>query len=278
MKDKSLCKTLFKTPLVWLLFLIPHVLHTQPLYGSVRSLGIGGAGVALVGETSGRLNPAGLGEAREKQVTFAAAQGYGLSELRQGQISANMPLKTMAIGMHVTTFGYEAYRETAFQLNAAKGFGFGSKRKFYLGASVQYQTLNIPNYGNGGALAVSLGGLTALTDRTTLGFRMSNINKGAYANGEELPRNLAIGLAYKPLPDVRFLLDAEKDVRFPVSIRGGFEFSPVKSITLRSGFSTAPVRYSAGVGFKAGRLGADAAFERHETLGWTPGVGLSVGL
>ncbi|MBL7978860.1 MAG: hypothetical protein JNN12_11020 [Bacteroidetes Order II. Incertae sedis bacterium] len=277
MKSKTLCETFFQTPALWLLFLLPAVLPAQPLTAPVRSLGVGGAGVALVGETSGLLNPAALGESALRQVSFSAAQGFGMAELRHGLLTVSLPMNALSLGLNVGSFGFEAFRETQFRLHAARGFGFGSKRKFYLGATAQYHMLNISNYGNGSAFSVGIGGLTALTDRTMIGFRISNLNKATYTNGEELPRNLAVGLAYKPLPDVRFLLDAEKDVRFPVSVRGGFEYSPVKSLTLRSGFSTAPVRYAAGVGFKAGRLGADAAFERHETLGWTPSVAFSVG-
>lgn len=79
------------------------------------------------------------------------------------------------------------------------------------------------------------------------------------------------------------VLDAEKDLDFPVAIRAGIEVWAIDILALRGGFTTglssdggAPARLSGGIGVRSGMIRADITAEYHETLGLTPAVSIGV--
>jgi hypothetical protein len=109
-----------------------------------------------------------------------------------------------------------------------------------------------------------------------LGAHATNLNGPSLVDGEPLPRTLAVGLSYRALEQMRVLVDAFKDVRFPLSVRGGLEVRPVSLLALRAGITTAPVRFTGGAGVRLGRLQANIAMEQHQVLGWSPSASLRV--
>lgn len=240
--------------------------------GGARSAAMGGATTALTGEVWGYTNPASWATLPGRAVSFFATEAFGLSELRLGAVHYAQPFSSGTFALGARTFGFEAFRETHFNLGFARGFRSGTTRSFNLGLNLRYHRVSIPVYGEAGALGIGLGGLVSVLSNMDVGFQFTNLHRPELAEGEELPRTLAIGVAYAPLETVRVVVDAYKDVRFPVSVRGGVEVQPVPVLYLRAGGATKPARFSAGAGFRLGRIAADIAGEHHEVLGWSPAV------
>ncbi|MCS4189734.1 hypothetical protein GGP51_001201 [Salinibacter ruber] len=67
-----------------------------------------------------------------------------------------------------------------------------------------------------------------------------------------------------------------KDRAFPAALRGGLEVRPLSLIALRAGVTTAPTRFTGGIGLHLGWLQAHVAAEQHAELGWTPSASLDV--
>ena len=61
----------------------------------------------------------------------------------------------------------------------------------------------------------------------------------------------------------------------PPQLRTGFEYSGVKKITVRGGFSTENTSFSFGLGCMAGPLMLDAGFRSHIRLGISSSVSLT---
>ncbi|MDX1545951.1 MAG: hypothetical protein R3247_03135 [Rhodothermales bacterium] len=246
------------------------------LEGGARAAGLGGAYCALPAHAAGRANPAAWASLPTRAVTFFAAQPYGLRALRLAAVDAFVPAGWGTATAGIRVFGTEAYRETHAHVGLARGFGLLSARRVHLGLRLRLHHVAIDGYGRAAALAVAGGLLVEVVPGLTAGVEAANLHAPSLAGREELPRTLALGLAYRPAPPMLLLVDVVKDVRFPLSVRAGAEASPGGVLVVRAGAATAPARFAAGAGIRLGTLGADVAAERHEALGWSPAIALNV--
>ena len=251
-------------------------LLAQSLHNGGRAAGVAGAVTALRGQAWGGANPATWAGLPRTAVSFFASEAFALAELRLAAAQIAHPLGFATLAAGAQTFGFEAYRSSVYHLGVARRLRLGTTRGLDLGIAVTYDHRSIPGYGRGGALGFSVGWQTDIVPVLAVGFHATNLHRPALADGSELARRIALGLVYEPLPGTRVLADVVKDVRFPASFRGGLEITPVPALTLRSGISTVPVRYTAGVGVRVGPLAADVAVERHYALGWSPAASLGM--
>ena len=240
--------------------------------GGARATALGGAATALAHNVTGYANPATWATFTGRAVSFFASEAFGLAELRLGAATYVEPTRLGTVAAGARTFGFEDYRELHFHAGFARGFRLGTTRRFLFGLSLRYQRVSIPEYGSAGTQALSLGGLVEVRPSLHVGFQAANVHVPKLAGREELARTLALGLAYRSASRVMVVLDAYKDVRFPLSVRAGVEVQPVAALLLRAGAATKPARFTTGVGLRLGKLAADLAGEHHAVLGWSPVV------
>jgi hypothetical protein len=85
-----------------------------------------------------------------------------------------------------------------------------------------------------------------------------------------------MGLAYMPSGKASFALELEKDVDFPLRLKGGVEYRPVEPLFLRAGFGNNPSMVHFGIGLAIGTaLNVDLASSYHQTLGLSPSASVS---
>lgn len=245
---------------------------------SGRSVALGNATTAYTYDSGFSSNSANQDSYFKHTLSLQSTQKFGLSELRGASLSYSQRAKPVNIGFLVESFGYSAFRRNNVGLNVAKGFKLGTSRKFNVGLGIKMFQVQADGYDSKTAIGISGGWSTALTEKTQIAFNAQNFSRPRFATDEEVERSLALGIQYKPtqLPTV-FLVDVIKDVRFPLSLRTGVEIRPIDALALRAGATTAPSTYSIGAGFQAGKLNADFAAQRHESLGWSPNINLSIG-
>ncbi len=263
--------------LVTSLYLISsaHAQSGMDQLGSARATALGHATTALHGDVGSQANPAAAATTPRLLHLFAY-EAFGLAELRRGGMSLAIPLRSGALHGGLGAFGSGAYREWYGSLGGAYRFGLGTARKVHIGTRLRYYHTGIDGYGQSGALGFSLGAQVRLLPLLAFGASAVNINAPQMAEGADLPQRLAIGLAYEAAPDVLIVLDAMKDIDFPLSVRGGLEVQVLPSLALRAGYTTEPSRFTAGTGITLGRLSVDVAAEQHQALGWSPAVGLGI--
>lgn len=246
------------------------------LVGPARATALGHATTAFRHDLGGHVNPATPATYRAPVFVFFARQGFGLAELRYGGIHGAWPASMGTISLGASTFGGKAYRETYLTAGFARSVHPGTSRPLHLGGTVRYLHTQITGYGSAGALSFSGGGLMALLPTLHFGVHVANLRLPLFSDSVTLPRSLAIGLAYQAAPQLTVLADAYKDIDFPLSLRGGFEYHPVPALALRSGIHTNPTAFALGVGVQVGALRADVAAEQHLDLGWTPSAALAL--
>ena len=256
--------------------------RAQLAEGGARLLGLGRAGVALGGEAWGHVNPASWATLAENRGALQASQAFGLSELRLAQLSAAAPTPVGTVALAARTYGFSERRETRVAVGLGRQVALSRTRRLDVGLSVGYESASTEGYETVGTPLLSVGvqgdvipGLRAgLAGRNLLGI-LQGSDEDVRHSLATVP-TIAVGIAYAPGPRATLVLDAEQDLDFGLSLRGGLEVFPVPVLALRVGVSDGPARFSAGAGIRAGALRADLAVERHESLGMTPAVGVEV--
>lgn len=244
--------------------------------GHARLTALGGSTTALREEASGTANPAAWATFSRRVISFSASEAFGMAALRLASVIYIEPTRHGVLLAGAGTFGFDDFRETHLQVGVARGFHLGSTRRFHVGLNVRFQRIAIPGYGQAGTVVLDAGGLVNIHPSVHFGFQTTNLTGARLAAKDDLPRSLSIGVGYHPVRTVLLVLDAYKDLRFPMSVRSGLELHPVTPLFLRAGITTRPTRFSVGTGFRLGKLAADVALERHIFLGWTPAISLGI--
>lgn len=219
-------------------------------------------------------NPAGLAQMNWREVgIYYSPAPFGFTELANGFIAYNEPLSFGSVSAGAMTYGFELYRETKF----LAGVSYNYQNKFFAGGTINIHHLTIENYGSDVAYYFNVGGLVYLTDNLRGGFHLSNVNRASFGNeDDQIPMVIAAGFSYDVLPNLNINTAVDKDVLYPVSFLFGIDYSIIEYLSIRTGFSTEPSRYSAGIGINYSMFSLDYALFNHNDLGLTHQAGLII--
>ena len=252
-----------------------HAQTSMDLLGSAQSQALGAATTAYRADTGGHANPAAMAFQAQSSIQFFAREAYGLSDLRVGAAHVTIPVRPVgSVGTGASSFGSDDYRETYFNLGAARTFQLGGLQVLAVGFNARYYRTSIARYGSAGAMGFSAGLLVPIHTSIDIGIHATNLNAPSLASGVSLPRTIAAGLAYRVAEHATLLIDGFQDFDFPLSIRSGLEVVPVSFLALRAGVMTEPTRFTMGIGLQTGPLHANLAADQHEALGWSPSAGV----
>jgi len=253
-----------------------HGQSSYDLFGNARADALGNATTALPATVGVHSNPSARTGLSRPTALFYARQSFGLEALRYGATHVAVPVSWGTLSGGASTFGFEDYREVHLSLGYGRALQFGTARSLRMGGTLRLHHTSIAEYGRAAALGLNLGLGLRLLRSLHLGATATNVTGAHLVAEEPLPRTLAVGLFYQALDDVLVVLDAFKDVRFPLTVRGGLEVQPVSPLFLRVGVTTTPTRFRVGTGVRLGPLNADVAAEQHQRLGWSPSASLRV--
>lgn len=240
------------------------------LDAGAKPVSLGGAFTSLADNSNAvYYNPAGISQMRYREISvFYSPAPFGLKELANGTINYAEPTKFGTFGLSARTYGFELYKENTITLTYANSY---RKRIFY-GANFNYYNLKIERYGSASTFGVDIGVLGYLTDFLRWGFSAFNLNRpsvGAGVQKDKLPQVYRTGVSYQPRNDLNFMIDAEKDTRYPLTIKAGVEYNLYGMIDIRAGLSSEPAKFSGGVGFNYNIFEIGYAFYNHNDLGIT---------
>lgn len=219
-------------------------------------------------------NPSGLSQMNWSEIgLYYSPAPFGFSELANGFIAYNMPLPIGSAGLGAMTYGFELYRETRI----SAGFSNSYLNRFFAGASINYQSVSIKNYGSAGCFYLDIGGLLYLTDYLRWGFYVHNINHASYGNyKDQVPVILNSGASYDLTDEFTLNAAVEKDIRYNASLMIGVDYDIIKYFSLRTGFSNEPSRFTAGIGIHYQFINLDYAVFTHNDLGLTHQAGVII--
>lgn len=241
----------------------------QQLSRDVRSMGMGAAGVSLDGGNSLFANPAGI--AMLKQPNFFAGTDvrFEMKELASAWMGAIVPLRPGAFGLSVEAMGFDAWKQQQAVLSYARNL----HERFRMAVSFAYLQNSIVGYGRAGSLTAGLGLQTLLNKTVTLGVQLVNPFAVKFAEGNYLPTEFRVGVAWLASTRVLLALQLDKALQSELRLRSGLEYTPVKRLQLRFGFSSSPAEFSGGFGLELTKgIYLESATSYHQVLGFSPAI------
>ncbi len=256
---------------------------------SARATAMSGAVVALQGDVwAPYYNPASLSSIDNYQIGGSYQIPYNLSFFRNYFVSGVVPTPYGTAAVSMQNFGVQ------YQGNdLSSEYTFGISHGFYLmkdvhsslsaGYNLKYyywslsESIDGFDLGSGSTFGLDIGLQGSIYGRTYIGVYALNINTphiGALTK-YELPQRIVAGIAYQPLTDLITAVSFNKTSGFDIQVEGGFEYHIIPLLALRLGASTAPNRFSGGIGLNHGNIRFDYALRTHPVLAETHQFGLS---
>lgn len=242
-----------------------------PPHAGARGRALGGSGLTFQDAYAAWSNPAGLGELDQTAVILAGEQRFSLGELQDVGLAAALPLAGGGLGITVNSFGFDAYRDNRFALS----YGRQLLENFRIGAELIGLNTSVENYDSRFNATFSLGFQLDIDRKLSMGTRLMSPLRIDVAEGEQLPQLIGIGFGYRPTDQLLLLAEMEQEIDFIARFRFGLEYVFTDAFMFRAGVTTEATEISFGAEYQAGelfRIGLVGAY--HETLGWSPGVGI----
>jgi len=219
-------------------------------------------------------NPAGLGQLKYREVSaFYSPAPYGLSELKTGALSYAEPLNFGVFGLAAKTYGYELYRET----NIILSYGNNFKGKIFYGLNINYFNINIQNYNSASSFGLDIGTMAYINEFLRWGFFAKNLTGSTIGQSKEkIVQVYRSGFTVQPRNDINLILELEKDVKHPISVRAGLEYSLMDYVDLRAGIGSEPTSFTGGIGINYDLFQLDYALHNSPDLGITHQGTLSI--
>jgi len=252
-----------------------HAGDNPPL--GARSQGMAGCGTALTTDLWGvQNNQASLAGIESFQAGVFYESRFLVSELGMKGVAAALPTKYGSFGLNVNSFGYSLYSETKAGLAYAKKLS----ARFSMGVQLDYYNTRIgENYGSSSGVVGEIGILAEPVKNLFVGLHLFNPTRTRLSGNldERLPTIMRFGMSYKFSDQVFVIAEAEKDVDFKTTFRGGLEYRPIPAFYIRAGAAANPGLVSMGFGVVLKKFRLDIASSFHSVLGFSPSMGLQYG-
>lgn len=240
-----------------------------------RATGLNGAFTSLSDNSLAVFyNPAGLGQINYREVSaYYGPSQFGISEISTAALSYTEALDFGTFGIGLKTYGFDLYRESEMKISYGNNFG----KKMFLGLNVNFYNLKIQNYNSASAFGADIGGLAYLTEFIKWGFFAGNITGSKIGESrQKIPKIYRTGFTVQPETDLNLILEFEKDVKFPLSFRGGLEYFVNDFVDLRAGIGTQPDTFSGGISFNYNIMQLDYSIINHQDLGITNQISVTL--
>ncbi len=229
------------------------------------------------------LNPATIAQLQQSSISLSYTPSiFEIPELSSTTIISAIPTEYGNIGASFTTNGISLYREMIGTLTYAKNFD----GQYNVGVNINLQNLTIKNYGSTSVIGIDIGGSVNIVENVRTGFSILNINRPTLGKiKDELPQVYSAGIEYMFASSALISLDMVKDVRYPLALRIGTDFSPHEIITVRFGMHNQPFKihmqtssYYGGISIHYEFINFNYAVEMRNELGITHSLGFSFSL
>lgn len=247
-------------------------LFSQNVYKmGARSKALGNASVTLIDAWAYHQNPGMLGYMEQGTIGASYENRYFLKELSYQGIAFAQPLKKGKAG--VVSSGAQFSGSGSYTTLRA-GAGYSLKLAEFISMGVQLNYLNVRQaayYGNKSGLSAEFGIGAKIGRKWILGASVYNITRTRLADyqSERFATIIRIGGQYNVSKKVKILLEFEKDILYPIRIKGGVEYEPVERLFIRAGASSKMLEFTFGLGYGVKKFRFDVASSYQQLLGFT---------
>jgi hypothetical protein len=243
-----------------------------------RSVALAEASVTFSDVWSTFHNQAGLASLEKISGAVFYSSKFGLKELSQMAGSVVLPTKTGVFGLGYSQFGTGGFKETKLGLAFAKKLN----DRFSAGIQVDYLSMLFPeNKRAKGFATFEAGLLYKVSEKLNFGAHIFNPVHGGLEslNGKiRMPVSFRTGASYRFSEILMICLELEKNSGNNLVLKTGTEFLLLQNLTIRFGFYGKPFAYTAGIGYRFGKISTDIGFSYFGNLGITPSVSIAFDL
>ena len=239
----------------------------------IRTLGMGGIGAAH----SALFNPALLAVSSKSELRIDYYNRYSLKELATVSGGLCFHNDVLPFGLHIASFGYDAYRESMFRISAGKLL----HENLSLGVSLQYAILQSELFETSASrLSADLGASLRVVDNWLITASVINfpskILSSENIDSERIASWLAeLGVNWQIFNNLLITGGVRRNTETPFGGAFGIEYRPFTDFQLRVGVCSGPFRPSLGIGYRFSMITADVVMIYHPILGISTGLGLS---
>jgi hypothetical protein len=226
--------------------------------------------------SSALFNPSLLALYANNRICINYFNRYGLQELGAFNGSVYFPNRILSFGINVSTFGYDAYRESQFRLLLAKQLN----KQWALGVGFQYAFLQTELFEDKtGQLSTDIGLTFAPVDKLLIGLLIMNLPSVQLGDKSIEIKDfktylIQIGITWEVINTVFIVCTVENNDEQAVAGAVGIEYQPFKDFSIRTGIKGNPLLPSLGIGYCFPPFSVDVAIVYHPVLGISSGIGL----
>jgi hypothetical protein len=155
------------------------------------------------------VNPAALASVQNHQIELFYKDYFSLAEIGLSAFSFSTRLKGHPFAFGISSFGNDLYREYESRIGTSLPF---FQNKLFVGASFNYYSLSIKNYGSTSVLGYDVGALYQLSTKMRAAFKASNIYEGKIGkSGDNIPQVFAFAFNYDPIKNITIGLGLQKE-------------------------------------------------------------------
>jgi hypothetical protein len=201
---------------------------------------------------------------------------YGIKELGVFNGSLYFPNRMLSFGADISTFGYDAYRESQLRLLVGKQLN----GQWALGVGFQYAFLQTKLFEDKvGRLSTDIGLSFAPVDNWLIALLIMNMPSVQLGDDSIDIKDfktylMQIGFRWEVINDVFIAGAIETNDEQAVTGSVGMEYQPFADFSVRAGIKGRPLLPSLGVGYCFSPFAVDVALVYHPVLGVSSGVGL----
>jgi len=219
-------------------------------------------------------NQAGIAELENISAGVFYESRFMVDELSLASGTFILPTKSGNFGLSFFQFGKGSFKEHKIGLAYAKLIS----EKISAGLQLDYLSQLFPeNKRAKGFATFEAGMIYTPNHKLFLGAHIFNPVSGGIETPEgkqKMPVEFRIGGHYQFSEMVMLVFEAQQATKNPLVIKTGIEFSPVQNLSFRFGVLGKPFSYTAGIGYKFGKISTDIAFGYHGNLGLTPSISI----
>lgn len=238
----------------------------------IRCMGMGANGVT----GTALFNPALLSLSESNSIHINYFNRYGMKELGNITGSLYLPNDILSFGLNISSFGYDAYRESMFRIPVAKQLS----KKVSLGISFQYSLLQTELLEeNVSQLSTDIGVVYSPVNSFLMGLLIMNLPSVLFGDKSIMVEDfkaylIQVGFQWKVINNMLISATMENNDEHALTGSLGIEYKPFNDFSIRMGIKGKPFNPSFGIGYSFSSFTIDIAAVYHSVLGISSGVGL----
>ena len=209
-------------------------------------------------------NPSNLTSDNKSSIAVYADHRYSVSGLNTLAFASNHTVRKTSISVGASRFGDELLNHHRAEIAAAYKI-----RLVSLGLGLGYQQLMVSENGVARAMTLQFGGTVEISPKIRYAAHVYNMLRAKVDARSSLyyPVIMRTGFSYLPIKSAIISAEIEKDSRFEPNFKMGLEYQLKEWMYLRTGINSNPFNAFGGIGFKQKDWKLDYGVSFHNRLG-----------